>query len=89
VNKNVKVGLVLAGAALALSACGKTVDGKAIVEVPVPATSGTPSPPPATCYLLEIDISEEEESYFCVTREEFDKNTLGEEWVDANGEKKK
>jgi hypothetical protein len=86
----VSVGLVLAGAAIVLAGCGeKVVDGKGIVEVPVPATSGTPSPPPVTCYLLEVDRGTEgEESYYCATREEFDKNTIGEEWVGADGKKK-
>lgn len=74
---------------LGVAGCMSTrnvVDGKAIVEVPL-ENGGT-----ATCYLLEInreDGSEEAaEDYFCVSRQEYDRNSIDQPWVDANGREK-
>lgn len=78
--------------ALALAGCGgvtKTVDGKAIVEVP--ATDGHPA---STCYMLEIEVTDDSsgeesaEGFHCVSRAEFDKNEVDSEWVDAAGKLK-
>lgn len=81
-----KVMLVgLCGLATLTGCPGQTqmVDGKA--ELPVPDTT-------AICYLLEIDTerSREEmaESYRCVSRDEYDKNRVGQEWVGVDGRKK-
>lgn len=74
-------------AVVALAGCSKNVvDGKSIVEVPA-------TPSPATCYLLEVDRESggdsEAEDYFCVSRQEYDRNHIGDEWVDADGKKRK
>lgn len=81
--------LMAALAAVILAGCGdtNTIDGKDVVSVPMP--SPTPS---ATCYLLEvervIDGSEQEgDGYACVSKEEWDRNHVDEEWVDKNGKK--
>jgi hypothetical protein len=79
--------IVSAVALLALTGCGKNVvDGKSVVEVPA-------TPTPVNCYLLEVDREDgsgesEAEDYFCVSRQEYDRNKIGEEWVGADGKKK-
>lgn len=60
-----------------------TVDSK--VELTVPGGG--------VCYLLEVDQENggggsEGETFLCVPKDEWDKNRLGERWVDANGKKK-
>lgn len=73
---------------LATSGCGdkNTVDGKARISVPA-------TPSPVTCLLLEIDRESSSggsisENYVCVGPEEYDRNKVGEEWVDSKGKKK-
>lgn len=79
-----------------LVGCGSSnvVDGKAEVDVTVPTPLPTPLPTSIKCYLLEVEVVDasgeevdEAESYRCVTREEYNKNRVGDEWVDANGKK--
>lgn len=46
-----------------------------------------------TCYMMEIDGKDGAgkdvgESFYCAPKDEYDKNRVGEEWVDANGKKK-
>lgn len=62
------------------------VDGKAELSVP-----GTPG---AVCYLLEINVEdgaggELGEEYTCVNKAEWDRNRMGKDWVDENGQLKK
>lgn len=81
--------LAIAGfvGSLTVSGCGsttQTVDGK--VELRVPGTD-------VPCYLLEIDTDsaggeEMAEGYHCVEKAEWDRNRVGEEWVDKNGSKR-
>ena len=83
-----KIAAAVIAVGLAVSGCSSNiVDGKAYV--PVPATDTTEE---SSCYLLEIDrelgSEEQSEYYFCVSLEEWNANEIGEEWVDANGNKK-
>lgn len=78
--------LAFAGFVATLTGCTsvtQTVDGKAEISVP-----GTDVP----CYFLEIDTDsngeETGEGYVCVSKAEWDKNRLGERWVDENGVEK-
>jgi hypothetical protein len=89
VIKKISLITVAVGAAFVLAGCGgvtKTVDGKAIVQVPAVGTT-----PAATCYLLEIEVTSDsggeelEEGFHCVSEAEYNKNIVGQDWVDANG----
>lgn len=81
-----KAGLAVAAitSAVALAGCGDTtvVDGKGIVEVPMPSPT-----PPITCYLIETEVEsvgeevEGSDGYVCVDKATYDKNTVGEEYT--------
>ena len=73
---------------LALTACGGA-KSKNIVDTKVNVLT----PGGATCFLLEIDRmsgagEDISERFMCVTKEEWDANNVGDEWVDAAGKKK-
>ena len=78
-----RIGLAIAAGAL-LAACGDStvVDGKGIVEVPMPSPT-----PPVTCYLIETEVEsmgeevEGADGYTCVDKATYDKNTVGEEYT--------
>lgn len=86
-----KRGLSAAGAGVAavllLGGCFKSkdiVDTKQ--ELNLPDGKGT-------CYMMEIDGKngageDVGESFYCAPKDEYDKNRVGEEWVDANGKRK-
>lgn len=80
-------GLIAAVPLLTAGSCENKniVDGKSVVEVPAVGTT-----PASVCYLLEIERqdangAEQGESYVCVSRAEYDKNNVEEEWVDSSG----
>lgn len=84
------LGAILVGFSMMGSSCDdqNIVDGKAIVEVPA-----TDDRPASVCYLLEIERqdvggAEVGEGYECVIKAEFDKNNVGEVWVDVDGRAK-
>lgn len=74
-------------ATLTLTGCFEsinTVDTK--LELPVPDSK-------VPCYMLEIDRKngageDEGELFLCVTKAEYEKNQVGEEWVGADGKKR-
>lgn len=85
-----KRGLVVAGAVAAVVLLGGCIDASSVVdskaELNLPDGKGT-------CYMLEIDQqsgggADAGENFYCVPKAEWDKNKIGEEWVDASGKKK-
>ena len=82
------VGAVLIALAM-LPGCSKeptdVVDGKA--QIPVVSEDGKTT---LICNLLEVETedfngNEIGEGYVCVSKPEWDRNRVGEPWVDANG----
>lgn len=56
------------------------------VELNLPDNKGT-------CYMMEIDMKngageDTGEQFYCASKAEFDKNRVGEQWIDAGGKKK-
>lgn len=86
-----KRGLSVAGAGVAaVLLLGGCLNSKDIVdtkqELNLPDGKGT-------CYMMEIDGKngageDVGESFYCAPKDEYDKNRVGEEWVDANGKRK-
>ena len=83
------MGLAVGSSLMLVASCG-AFDSTDIVdtkqELNLPDGKGT-------CYMMEIDGKngageDVGESFYCAPKDEFDKNRVGEEWVDVNGKRK-